>query len=440
MSPKGGGNVSGKGCGKAPGKGAGGKGFGGKSFGGKAPKAFNGGMDAKPYSAALRGLFESTAVRPSDVDIRALKLLDALEAAGKAPAAIAHLAKSLEGVAREKVVTWKAYIFTLLRAFDRDVYKAMKEGTGRPRPRQDGKEAPLVIKDAAVVHKDVPVVLTPLKVGAPEFVPGQPWFGRNIVEVMAQAVPMRPPVLPPVAAAAPSPAPAPAPEAPVEPTPEAAAAAAPAASAPAEAEALTPAPTPAATAEGAPAAEAPAAAPVPEPTPEPAAAPEAPVPAPTSAATAEGAPPAQAAAPAPVPEPTPDPAAAPEAPNDTGPVQQTEGAPSPTAAISEPADGVAGPGNVVFQVVCETSPGEVAAVVGGCPELGAWSTPDARRLSCGNTYPLWKSDPVPVNVAQLEYKFLVVNETTKSVRWEPLPGNRMYKPGAPIEVAKFGEP
>lgn len=102
-------------------------------------------MDGKGYQAAVQDVFKNTAVKGSDIDPKAVQLLDALEAAGKAEEACAHLSKSLEGVAREKVENWKAYVFTLLRAFDSEVYNNMKEQRGRPKPRRNAKETTKVV-------------------------------------------------------------------------------------------------------------------------------------------------------------------------------------------------------------------------------------------------------------------------------------------------------
>jgi len=119
-------------------------------------------------------LYKSTAVRLTDIDAKAVQLLDALHEAGKADAACTFLTKSLEGVAREKVANWKAYVFTLLRGYDSEVYNNMKSERGRPRPRREKKEV---------------VITTELKVGAPEFVPGQAWGGSVQMAVLQAAKP-----------------------------------------------------------------------------------------------------------------------------------------------------------------------------------------------------------------------------------------------------------
>jgi len=111
--------------------------------GGKGGSRGDYGLDAKGYQAALQEVFKGTAVKASDIDPKAVQLLDALQNAGKSGEACAHLLKSLETVPREKVDNWKAYVFTLLRAFDPVVYNAMKEQRGRPKPRSR-KELPKV--------------------------------------------------------------------------------------------------------------------------------------------------------------------------------------------------------------------------------------------------------------------------------------------------------
>jgi len=153
----------GSGKGKAAGKKGGDKGEKREEQGEKTPRVFS--TDGRPYAAALQDLFKGTAVRPVDIDPKAVQLFDALAESGKADAACAHLAKSLEGVAREKVVNWRAYVFTLLRGYDAEIYNSMKDQRGRPRPRR---------KDEKIT---APLVTTELKASAPEFVPGQSWGG-----------------------------------------------------------------------------------------------------------------------------------------------------------------------------------------------------------------------------------------------------------------------
>lgn len=133
-------------------------------------------LEGKDYQAALQEVFKNTAARANDVDPKAVQLLDALQAAGKADEACTHLSKSLEGVTREKVENWKAYVFTLLRAFDTEVYNAMKEARGRPKPRRSEKK-----KEVGAFN---------FRTEAAEFVPGQSaWAGAGTVPPPPQDAP-----------------------------------------------------------------------------------------------------------------------------------------------------------------------------------------------------------------------------------------------------------
>lgn len=146
-------------------------------------------LGGKGYQAALQDVFKATAVKASDIDPKAVQLLDALQIAGKADEACAHLSKSLEGVAREKVENWKAYVFTLLRSFDTVTYNAMKEQRGRPRPRRSDKEK--VVGDFS------------FRAEAVEFVPGQiAWTGMGDAAATPQAPPAPAPAAPAAAAEA----------------------------------------------------------------------------------------------------------------------------------------------------------------------------------------------------------------------------------------------
>mmetsp|Transcript_107667 Transcript_107667/g.309935 ORF Transcript_107667/g.309935 Transcript_107667/m.309935 type:complete len:323 (-) Transcript_107667:33-1001(-) len=185
---------SGKESGKTGGKGKGKKGSdaavkgGGKGKskkGSEAAERGGGGKGAptensaeRSYAAALRELYTNTAVKATDLDAKAGQLLDALSEVGKGEAACQFLAKSLEGVGREKVVNWKAYIFTLLRGFDKEVYEKMKDGRGRPRPRFKEEKVSAPVQS-----------MTVLKVEAPEFVPGQMWAGTLPRPASAVATP-----------------------------------------------------------------------------------------------------------------------------------------------------------------------------------------------------------------------------------------------------------
>lgn len=144
-----------------------------------APKAKSSGpselLKGKHYKESVQELFSSTALRPADIDQKAVQLLDALQKAGKADAGCQHLKVSLEGIAREKVQNWRAYSYKLLRDFDSDVYNSMKAKAEGNRARgQGGKKA-----GAAGLNPN-PV----------EFQPGQWWQGDHTKGSLQPSVPM----------------------------------------------------------------------------------------------------------------------------------------------------------------------------------------------------------------------------------------------------------
>jgi len=147
------------------------KGFEGKGKGGDS-KGKSGSERAatlfvgKEYKDGLEELTRKTPARAADIDTKALQLLDFLQTRGKAKEACAHLKKTLEPLTRDYVSNWRAYIYTLLRQFDDEAYKAMKEGTcSARRPRGERK-------DKSSSDKLKP---TNWNVDAVEFVPGMQW-------------------------------------------------------------------------------------------------------------------------------------------------------------------------------------------------------------------------------------------------------------------------
>jgi len=119
----------------------------------------------KPYGKALKDLFETTAVMASDIDAKAVQLLDALQASERAEAAIATVKEGLGAVEREKVKNWRAYFFTFLRKYDKELYEKMREERGKPNPRRkDSKQQEQEVGPYSF-NKDAPV-----------FVPGQTWL------------------------------------------------------------------------------------------------------------------------------------------------------------------------------------------------------------------------------------------------------------------------
>jgi len=83
------------------------------------------------YKASLDALIAHTPVKQSDLDQKAMMLLDALQRRGRAVEACDHLRQALDGMERERVSNWRAYIYTLLRKFDETAYQEMKAAGGQ---------------------------------------------------------------------------------------------------------------------------------------------------------------------------------------------------------------------------------------------------------------------------------------------------------------------
>mmetsp|Transcript_200 Transcript_200/g.439 ORF Transcript_200/g.439 Transcript_200/m.439 type:complete len:202 (+) Transcript_200:74-679(+) len=124
-------------------------------------ESFHTQLASKQYRDAVREVLRTTAVRPSDLDGKALALLDALQQHGRAREACQYLKQALEGLPRDRISNWRAYAYTLLRGFDEAAYEAMKADRTNQRRRRS---------------RATPLVATPsLNERAAEFVPGQPW-------------------------------------------------------------------------------------------------------------------------------------------------------------------------------------------------------------------------------------------------------------------------
>jgi len=140
------GQASNKGKGKAKGKGKGSVQPGGKA-----------GMEAlnepkykdKPYEEAVNDLIDNTALQVNDIDMWCVKVLDALDE--KAEEACYDLKAALKGREREAMKNPKAYVFTLLTKFKKEV-----RGQEAPQKPEGGISA------------------SPFRLDAPEFVPGAP--------------------------------------------------------------------------------------------------------------------------------------------------------------------------------------------------------------------------------------------------------------------------
>jgi len=80
----------------------------------------------------------------------------------------------------------------------------------------------------------------------------------------------------------------------------------------------------------------------------------------------------------------------------------------------------------VFRVVCpSTGLGEVVAVIGADPLLGAWDIARAVRLAADvASFPIWMAE-ICLPKAGSEFKLLMIG-ADGSVQWEPMAGNRVW--------------
>ena len=69
----------------------------------------------KLYKDALCDVMMCTAVMERDIDPKVLQFLDHLQQHGKAEEACSFLKTSLEGVSRDQICKWRAYVYTLLK-------------------------------------------------------------------------------------------------------------------------------------------------------------------------------------------------------------------------------------------------------------------------------------------------------------------------------------
>merc|ERR1712070_643102 len=96
-------------------------------------------LSGKEYKDEIDDLTQNTALKLADLDEKAFALLDALHAKGKAKDAIAQLKTTFAEMSRDRISNWRGYSYTLLKKFDEETYKALKETDGRRRPRGDRK-------------------------------------------------------------------------------------------------------------------------------------------------------------------------------------------------------------------------------------------------------------------------------------------------------------
>jgi len=122
-------------------------------------------LDGKPYKDDLIELTKKTALSLRDFDVRALALMDLYEEKGKREDSLAYLAETLGKLQRDNVSNWKAYVHTLLRKANPEIYQEFKAGAGDRRDKKTEKKKEKGYKSTELSAKAVP------------FVPGKALYG-----------------------------------------------------------------------------------------------------------------------------------------------------------------------------------------------------------------------------------------------------------------------
>ena len=80
-----------------------------------------------------------------------------------------------------------------------------------------------------------------------------------------------------------------------------------------------------------------------------------------------------------------------------------------------------------FQLICKNTVfGENVSLLGNQTQLGNWDTNKSVELKTDkHIFPLWESNPISFNNnSNLEYKYIISNKNSHSVKWESFQGNR----------------
>ena len=80
-----------------------------------------------------------------------------------------------------------------------------------------------------------------------------------------------------------------------------------------------------------------------------------------------------------------------------------------------------------FQLICKNTVfGENVSLLGNQTQLGNWDTNKSVELKTDkHIFPLWESNPISFNKnSNLEYKYIISNKNSHSVKWESFQGNR----------------
>lgn len=157
----------------------------------RVPKAIREHLDGKGYAAALEEVAQQTALRLSDFDPKALRLLDILEQKGTARTACMQLRQTLEGIPRQRIGNWRAYIYSLIRGIDEDAYRILKRQDGvadvsrKEKPAK--KEKSVEDKDDRKKDKEKSLFRDfDFQTGAAEFVPGRRTHGTAEEEALRE--------------------------------------------------------------------------------------------------------------------------------------------------------------------------------------------------------------------------------------------------------------
>ena len=80
-----------------------------------------------------------------------------------------------------------------------------------------------------------------------------------------------------------------------------------------------------------------------------------------------------------------------------------------------------------FQLICKNTVfGENVSLLGNQTQLGNWDTNKSVELKTDkHIFPLWESNPISFNKnSNLEYKYIISNKNSHSIKWESFQGNR----------------
>lgn len=158
-------------------------------------------LDGKQYKAELEEVLKTTSVKITDLDERALALLDTYQTRGKAKVAIERVKEAVQGLSRNEVSNWRGYVYTLLKCVDVQAYQAMKDsmdiskiarGTGRPRvdsqPTRGGRAARHEQRVSEVQKRSkFPVMRKDFNPQATEFVPGSDQHTASLRRASAES-------------------------------------------------------------------------------------------------------------------------------------------------------------------------------------------------------------------------------------------------------------